>query len=117
LKHSLDPLDVYVRHTSKFINPILRRFAALARTHADDKTLPKSPLEVVERNEQRTARESVDRQRPIVGVQPRYTEVAERDRRNPKMTICNFRHALRIAFVRMTLLISIVLQSIRRGGP
>ena len=34
LKHSLDPLDLYVRHTSKIHQPDITAFAALARTHA-----------------------------------------------------------------------------------
>ena len=41
LKHSLDPLDLYVRHTSKFINPILRRLLPLLEPTRNDKTLPK----------------------------------------------------------------------------
>jgi hypothetical protein len=41
LKHSLDPLDLYVRHTSKFINPILRRLLLLLEPTRNDKTLPK----------------------------------------------------------------------------
>jgi hypothetical protein len=41
LKHSLDPLDLYVRHTSKFINPILRRLVPLLEPTRNDKTLPK----------------------------------------------------------------------------
>ena len=40
LKHSLDPLDLYVRHTSKFINPILRRLLPLLEPTRNDKTLP-----------------------------------------------------------------------------
>ena len=41
LKHSLDPLDLYVRHTSKFINPIFRRLLPLLEPTRNDKTLPK----------------------------------------------------------------------------
>ena len=41
LKHSLDPVDLYVRHTSKFINPILRRLLPLLEPTRNDKTLPK----------------------------------------------------------------------------
>jgi hypothetical protein len=41
LKHSLNPLDLYVRHTSKFINPILRRLLPLLEPTRNDKTLPK----------------------------------------------------------------------------
>ena len=41
LKHSLDPLDLYVKHTSKFINPIFRRLLPLLEPTRNDKTLPK----------------------------------------------------------------------------
>ena len=41
LKYSLDPLDLYVRHTSKFINPIFRRLLPLLEPTRNDKTLPK----------------------------------------------------------------------------
>ena len=41
LEHSLDPLDLYVRHTSKFINPIFRRLFPLLEPTRNDKTLPK----------------------------------------------------------------------------
>ena len=34
-------LDLYVRHTSKFINPILRRLLPLLEPTRNDKTLPK----------------------------------------------------------------------------
>jgi predicted N-acyltransferase len=41
LKHSLDPLDLYVGHTSKFTNAILRRILPLLEPTGYDKTLPK----------------------------------------------------------------------------
>ena len=41
LKHSLDPVDLYVRHTSTFINPILRRLLPMLEPTHNDKTLPK----------------------------------------------------------------------------
>jgi len=41
LKHSLDPLDLYVRHTSKIINAILRRMLPLLEPTRYDKTLAK----------------------------------------------------------------------------
>jgi len=41
LTHSVDPLDLYVRHPSKLINPILRRLLPLLEPTRNDKTLPK----------------------------------------------------------------------------
>jgi hypothetical protein len=41
LKHLLDPLDLYVRHTSNIINPIMRRLLPLLEPTRNDKTLPK----------------------------------------------------------------------------
>ena len=43
LKHSLDPLDLYVKHTSKVINAILRRVLPLLEPTRYDKTLRKFP--------------------------------------------------------------------------
>ena len=43
LKHSLDPLDLYVKHTSKFINPIFRRLLPLLEPTRNDKPYRSSP--------------------------------------------------------------------------
>ncbi len=43
LKHSLDPLDLYVRHTSKIINAILRRVLPWLEPTRYDKTLRQFP--------------------------------------------------------------------------
>jgi len=41
LKHALDPLDLYVKHSSKIINPILRLMLPLLEPTRYDKTLRK----------------------------------------------------------------------------
>src|SRR5262249_49136631 len=43
LKHLLDPLDLYVRHTSNIINPILRRLLPCSNPRATTRPSRSSP--------------------------------------------------------------------------
>jgi hypothetical protein len=43
LKHELYPLDLYVRHTSPILNPILKRAGAYLGPIRSDKLLPRFP--------------------------------------------------------------------------